>query len=327
MIRIACTNCKTVLTIDDAFAGGVCRCQHCGTIQTVPAQPREASTSPVAGQSMGGSKLLYQNDARSGTGLDELAGVVVSSGLASGRLTRGPAPSARPHQNLMPLFIGIGVVILILLSVIVYLDLRTTTPAVNANTGPAVSNNQTSTPTGAPATPVNANFCGTKIEGSTVVYLLDCGVATQEFLGDLKDASLRSLGTLGSEHRFQILFWSNGSDSPVGYPESVTTYATKDSIEAARHAIEDQPAFGQTDIRPALKVALTEHPDVIIIATGKGWDLDTNWVADVMAVRGSNRVPINTFNLGTSDSAALKSLATKTGGTYRDLAKSDLRGE
>ena len=24
MIRLACTNCKTVLLIDDAFAGGVC---------------------------------------------------------------------------------------------------------------------------------------------------------------------------------------------------------------------------------------------------------------------------------------------------------------
>src|SRR5215217_6168635 len=36
MISLTCTNCRTVLTIDDAFAGGVCRCQHCGTIQTVP---------------------------------------------------------------------------------------------------------------------------------------------------------------------------------------------------------------------------------------------------------------------------------------------------
>ena len=34
MIRIACTNCKTVLSIDDAFAGGVCRCQHCGSFPT-----------------------------------------------------------------------------------------------------------------------------------------------------------------------------------------------------------------------------------------------------------------------------------------------------
>ena len=36
MIAIACTACKKVMTIDDAFAGGVCRCTNCGTIQTVP---------------------------------------------------------------------------------------------------------------------------------------------------------------------------------------------------------------------------------------------------------------------------------------------------
>ena len=71
MIRIACTNCKTILSIDDAFAGGVCRCQHCGTIQTVPAKEAAAS-----GQVVGGAKSLYQNEARSGTGLTDLAGVV-----------------------------------------------------------------------------------------------------------------------------------------------------------------------------------------------------------------------------------------------------------
>lgn len=36
MIRLICTKCKSELLIDDAFAGGVCRCQHCRTLQTVP---------------------------------------------------------------------------------------------------------------------------------------------------------------------------------------------------------------------------------------------------------------------------------------------------
>jgi hypothetical protein len=36
MIRLTCTHCQEVLSVDDAFAGGVCRCRHCGTIQTVP---------------------------------------------------------------------------------------------------------------------------------------------------------------------------------------------------------------------------------------------------------------------------------------------------
>jgi hypothetical protein len=179
---------------------------------------------------------------------------------------------------------------------------------------------------GGTVTAATPNFCGTKLEGSTIAYLLDCGVATQDFLGDLKDASIRSLGSLGSDRKFEILFWSNGDDL-VSYPSGSTTYATKESIDAARTAIADQPAFGQSDVVPALKAALDQHPDLIVLATAKGWDLDNKWVADVMAARGSSTVRIDTFNLGTTDSAPLKALATKTGGAYRTLAKSDLRGE
>jgi hypothetical protein len=48
MIRIGCTYCKAVLTVDDAFAGGVCRCQHCGTIQVVPAYLKNSAAAPVS---------------------------------------------------------------------------------------------------------------------------------------------------------------------------------------------------------------------------------------------------------------------------------------
>ena len=48
MISITCTHCKTLLEMDDAFAGGVCRCQHCGTIQTVPSQLKRPATPQVA---------------------------------------------------------------------------------------------------------------------------------------------------------------------------------------------------------------------------------------------------------------------------------------
>ena len=54
MIRITCTNCKAQLSIDEAFAGGVCRCQHCGTIQTVPKHMKE-SAAPAASKA-GASK-------------------------------------------------------------------------------------------------------------------------------------------------------------------------------------------------------------------------------------------------------------------------------
>src|ERR1700693_4572728 len=104
MIRLTCTSCKTILSIDDAFAGGVCRCQHCGTIQTVPSQTRSAAQVGAAT-----SKSLYQADGRSGSELDELAGIV-SSGLTSNRLTK-PAKSTEPGKQLMmPIIIASTVI-------------------------------------------------------------------------------------------------------------------------------------------------------------------------------------------------------------------------
>jgi len=64
MISLTCTSCKRSLEIDDAFAGGVCRCQFCGTIQTVPASLKQGGrpATPV-GKSPGTQKTLYEKQA------------------------------------------------------------------------------------------------------------------------------------------------------------------------------------------------------------------------------------------------------------------------
>src|SRR5918999_3221404 len=85
MISINCTQCQQHLEMDEAFAGGVCRCQYCGTIQTVPSHLKKSGNVPQPA----GSKTLYQSHPSSpgpgtGTGLDELADIVASSGLGTG---------------------------------------------------------------------------------------------------------------------------------------------------------------------------------------------------------------------------------------------------
>ena len=72
MISLTCTSCKRGLEIDDAFAGGVCRCQYCGTIQTVPAGLKQGGrpSTPI-GKSPTVQKTLYQKQSaatRSATG-------------------------------------------------------------------------------------------------------------------------------------------------------------------------------------------------------------------------------------------------------------------
>src|SRR3954464_7782604 len=85
MISLTCTNCQTTLSIDDAFAGGVCRCQHCGTIQTVPSR-RKAGAATATAEKPPATKTLYRNDrepaaSSNGSGsLDEPADAAHSSG-------------------------------------------------------------------------------------------------------------------------------------------------------------------------------------------------------------------------------------------------------
>src|SRR3954466_14063903 len=133
MINLTCTNCTKILQIDDAFAGGVCRCKFCGRIQTVPAHKTRAAapTAAVAApKSAPPPKTLFKAPAHapaahapptSGTGLDELAQIVASSGLAGTGL-RSPhlrtTPVPPPPATNLKLYVIIGGGILGLLIVV-----------------------------------------------------------------------------------------------------------------------------------------------------------------------------------------------------------------
>jgi hypothetical protein len=142
LIRLTCTVCKTEMQIDDAFAGGACRCQHCGTIQTVPKRlkpsPITGKPNPTKPQSMGTpAKPLYEKRVRPdiglSSGLDELAEVVAGSGLSSVRSRGQPAAKkanpliavAPPQKSKSSLLLVIaGIIILILVGVIIWMYLR-----------------------------------------------------------------------------------------------------------------------------------------------------------------------------------------------------------
>jgi hypothetical protein len=101
MISLPCTHCQKVLTIDEAFAGGVCRCQFCGTIQTVPAhlKPGGAKGAPP--------RVLYRNPLRgdlpTGTGLENLSDSGTTPRKARRRAKRAAAPVSAGAAHHPPL--------------------------------------------------------------------------------------------------------------------------------------------------------------------------------------------------------------------------------
>jgi hypothetical protein len=341
MIRITCTHCRQLLTIDDGFAGGVCRCQHCGTIQTVPAAPgKSQGRGPVPA-----AKTLYRAEGRksdshggephipSGSGLDQLAEIVSSSGLThSARASRPPGgngmgrPSAaKPPRRLAPLLIIAAVVIFLLLAVIVVLLVKS-----GQFTLPIRSPSST-TPPPAPVTEVAPNgpgFCGMPIEAQdTVIYVLDNGGSASDTLPAMSAACLQSIKSLTPERRFKVLFWRDGS--PV-YPKDGTVRATPDEIANCQTAIQDVFAQGNTDPDAALKIALSAQPDAIVLVTAKAGELTDDFANSVLSIRGDSVAKIYTVGINgdsTGDPTkpgVLATLADKTGGKFLNLSSADL---
>src|SRR5581483_1706167 len=221
MIQLICTHCRAMLEMDDGFAGGACRCRHCGTIQTVPSSLKNKGGARP-------SRTLYQTRSESAvpsSGLDQLADVVASSGLNSARLRRAATPAeiqAKPpeNRNVKPLLIGAGALIVILCGALIYLVTR------NSSQGAAPAPHPDASAAVLPVHPP-ANFCGVPLNGETVIYLLDRGDSTRDHFDALKSATIKSLQSLGEKKQFQILFWNNGGKD-AGYPKNWPIYATAD---------------------------------------------------------------------------------------------------
>ncbi|HET6247559.1 MAG TPA: VWA domain-containing protein [Tepidisphaeraceae bacterium] len=352
MISITCTQCQTLLTIDDAFAGGACRCQHCGTIQTVPSRPKATATpQPYASPSSGKSKSLYQNEAaranltpaaQTPSGLDDLANAVAtSSGLSGSGLqgsglkaaaavtTRKPvaqparaavaAPSEteqpqRKKSPVLPIAIGAGALILALVGVIVFLLLH--------HGGPSSGGSSTGPGSGPGTTPT---FCGEPIVGSSVVYVLDDANSIEANFDALKAATYASIASLGPDHKFAVVLWNNGSD--FAFPTDGLAPATADQLDILRNKLQDTQATGATHIRSALTAALSRSPAAIVIVTAKDHlDDDDEPAVDSAKDSSGGKVKFYSFTVGTaSENHFLKMTADATGGKYRNVSSQELR--
>jgi hypothetical protein len=359
MISITCTNCKARLEMDDAFAGGVCRCRFCGTIQTVPdPAARRQGAAATAG---GAAKAIYHKrpsgggaadvGLSSGTGLDELAEAVASSGLGSGLGSGGlnarqgtpaipsgvvlpyrapRAGAARPAQadRSRPLVLGVlaGLVLAVVLGLLAWFLVRPAAPV--AVIPPAPSNGGGSNS----VQPAGPSFAGVGLAGApSVAFVLDASQVNGEVLDTLKAAVYRSLESMGPGAKFQVIFWEHaGADDNVVYPEAGLAAATPEAVADCKRRLEDVVAYGNTRLDRALKLAAEQRPAVIVVATAKGglnMDEAQTLAAAEAALGGANaQTKVHAFALGRGDTnPALKQLAARFGGQYRDLPLPDLR--
>jgi hypothetical protein len=116
MIKITCTSCQALLSMDDAFAGGVCRCQHCGAIQTVPRRHNQATARsrarPATVGAITGARNQGADDAESGPERREAA----EPSLPPSRLPADSQPPlAAAEQRGRTRFVSLLIVLILLL--------------------------------------------------------------------------------------------------------------------------------------------------------------------------------------------------------------------
>lgn len=327
MIRIVCTSCKNTLTMDDAFAGGVCRCQHCGTIQTVPAKGAKAAA--MAGQS---TKALFEKKTRpGGSGLDDLADIISSSGLTDKRLRKAPAQPPIKKNMMLLMGVGGGVLALLVITLIILLvhgSNQSAAPSNGASAPPTATPELGPPVAGEPPPAVVAasgpNFCGITLGGDTIVYLIDNGSSAEQTIDATKTATLKSIASLGNARKFQILFWN--IDDPGFPPGQRAIAANRDNTDSARKAIDSVEASGSTDPVNAVAQAVKADPDEIVLITAKGGDLDPPLIAQVMTARGKSHAKIVCVGINDApDDAVMQAIAHQSGGSFVPLPETQLR--
>jgi hypothetical protein len=331
MISITCTNCQSVLTIDDAFAGGVCRCQFCGTIQTVPSKS-EAALQPVG--SIAKTKSLYQVEntpasraEASGTGLDDLAGAVAGSGLAGSgsglSRDRSDASGADGDEISSAIPVAIAIhgtrfsVVAITAAVVVLTGIAVV--ILLSRVGDRGAGKPTGTSSVGLAGPV---FCGITLNGNSVIFVLDRGNSINESFDSLKSVCYKSLKQMGPDRKFQVILWDNDAGSSE-FPAGAIRNATAGAIEDCQRNFQDVVAGGSSHLGGPLREALGRRPQYIVIATAKS-ELDED---DIEALKGAVGVGshICIVQLGSTASPLFEDIAKNTAGQFKLISPTDFR--
>ncbi len=331
MIQLTCANCRNTIEVDDAFAGGVCRCQFCGTIQTVPKPGGRPSAPGKSGTGQAGSepKALYQVKSRNGqssapSGLEELAEVVHSSGLSSGLAhrtgknvtTATPAQQKASKKNASVVAFVAGFLVITLVCLIgafVYFSADDDASGADGSTdgvkqmiakGPA--------------------FFKTELSADKIIYLIDRGDATAAVFPVIKRLTTASVQSLGGDRMFSVILWNNGSD--ISYPPSGTAYATEDHVDKLRKWFDDVSVGRATTIDSAIKQAASQSPGEIVIVSAKADQLDfTDFAAVVLGAIKGKPIKVHSFSLvNTSADDPMKRVAMESKGNFTHITRAEL---
>lgn len=257
-IILKCSQCQEQLEVDDAFAGGVCRCVHCGALSHVPLQSvkldkkgRPTSPPPMAKPVVGTPEEL-----------EKIEVVQAREFIA--------------HKKRMGL-LAIFMMVIALAMVAVF------GWAVYKMFGPSGEDPDAPVEVGSTGTQDNPlvvkkgpNFLGVDLAGSKIAYVQDTGNSLQYVISGMTEAIRKSVATL-KDKEFVVVGWPNPETSFMGettpaepppvFPAQGLAAGGSEPADLADF-LNNLAASGKRDPAPAVAVALQRGADTIVLITG-----------------------------------------------------------
>jgi len=301
-IRIRCKDCRKKISIDEAFAGGMCRCPYC--------------------------KALVYVDEASGTGAkdattrpDAPSSRPAAPGQASKPVIHSAGPSANvsPDAEHVPMArpVKIQGIITIILLVLLVLMVGGGIAAAMFFLPPSRQNGDVPPPPDQRPTINQITKSGPGVVDieivTPVIYLLDGGSGMRSAFDSARLVTMRSVETLGGQ-KYNVLVSTEAEDrllSPDYLP------GDKTGIETLKTFLQSVLPMGASDIPRSLQTAMEKKPKTIILFTRKPVD-NAMSLAEKAKAQGT---VIHTIAIDSDSEVidSMKRLAGTSGGKARDF--------
>ena len=275
-IKIRCSDCRKKISIDEAFAGGVCRCPYCTALVFVPAAIPGAArpgrpASPGARPAAPGDRPAGP-EAEAEASPEQQAREAIAAAESEGL----HVPVAAPVRLQGIATIVMLAVLLALLcggGYVVVTKMSRPKTKTNGNGTPTAGDNGNGNGTGQPGKTDKFNpfmkpgVLGSGIDGmkidSPIIYCIEGGSSMQGTLNYAVAMTRVSVRSLTADHKFNVVLGEEGGQAD----ESWFRFLLKDyngGGEAGEHAIakplDDVAGTGAPDVSRLFKAVLSRKP-------------------------------------------------------------------
>jgi uncharacterized protein with von Willebrand factor type A (vWA) domain len=158
-------------------------------------------------------------------------------------------------------------------------------------------------------------------EARKIVFVVDRSGSMTDSIDYVKFELKRSIGELGEEKEFHVIFYSSGP--PLEMPTRRLVNATDRNKQLAFEFIDGIIAQGETDPSKALERAFEVKPELIYLLTDG--EFDKAIVGLVKKQNAGGQVTVHTIGfLYRMGEQVLKQIAEENGGNYKFVSEKDL---